>query len=396
VNEPKGQRPLILVLGAGASFGARSGSNPKPPLGKDLARYLCDWLDANDPALSRQPQRWNFWRDRPWLQGFLRKRLNEVVNEEAVENGRNDDKTAWSKNHGPPFERLMDRWIQNKDDEWLDLKDGRGLQNRHCRELLIATQTLLAYAFLKGDKCAFLKHDDLLDELVARQTPTLVVALNYDLLLEEALVRARKAYAYPAVRGIGGTYFVSQGKGEPSTGEPIPIFKLHGSINWLAHESGMPSQTFAVAHETTRPVGYSYCGSFPVAQTDAIHVPQNRNELFRTLEKPTRKPLVAAIYGSGKPVVANPDDVKKHRAACLEAISMLTSADVLLIGLRPVEESDDPVLCELLDRLSGVPGEKSCVNPEPSDCETFRGLGYRTIQMTMEDWLANTSTDTIE
>jgi hypothetical protein len=41
----------ILVLGAGASYGARVGvgATRPPPLRDDLAEYLLAWLSANDP-----------------------------------------------------------------------------------------------------------------------------------------------------------------------------------------------------------------------------------------------------------------------------------------------------------------------------------------------------------
>lgn len=49
------RRPVILVLGAGASFGARQAGEKgtAPPLGNELAEYLLGWLDLNPPNESR-------------------------------------------------------------------------------------------------------------------------------------------------------------------------------------------------------------------------------------------------------------------------------------------------------------------------------------------------------
>jgi hypothetical protein len=384
VEPPEHQRPLILVLGAGASLGAREGLAPKPPLGKNLARYLCDWLDANDRA-----RPWLFTRDQ---QEFVRRRLIEAAKEEdklrkAPDNEEQPEPSVG--NSRVPFEDLMARWFRNEDHEWLDIKKGGRRPNRHCRKLLIGTQTLLAYAFLDGKECAFTQQQDRMDELLARRMPTVVITLNYDLLLEEALVRARKAYTYPGVRDIGGTAFVSRGGGQPSTDEPIPIFKLHGSINWLSHRSGMVSQSPAVSRATTRPVAYSFNGPFPIAQTDAIYIPPNRHSLFRTLENSSDRAVVAAIYGEGKHVVENPHDVEGHRTACWNKVSELNSADVLVIGLRPVARPDDPPLFCLLRCLDSLQGDKVCVNSSKSDCEEFNRRGYHTFPMSLQDWLTN-------
>ena len=42
-------RDIVLVIGAGASFGARRRDLARPPLGKDLAGYLLRWFDRNQP-----------------------------------------------------------------------------------------------------------------------------------------------------------------------------------------------------------------------------------------------------------------------------------------------------------------------------------------------------------
>lgn len=49
-----------------------------------------------------------------------------------------------------------------------------------------------------------------------------IITTNYDLLIEKAIKKIDKDYFYPAI----STYNVSNEKG-------IPIFKLHGSVNWM-------------------------------------------------------------------------------------------------------------------------------------------------------------------
>ena len=372
VNETKDGRPLVLLLGAGASLGARPRWDTLPPLGSRLGCYLRTWLDANNPTFAEErlfdPTGGSplCTGERLWVERLLpelRESLDEVA---SVEKGGNLGQRT-------PFEILMDGWFQRKDG----------------KDLLIVAQTLLAYAFLVGRACAFHERQDLLDQLVARlpaNRPTIVITLNYDLLLEDALKRAGRRYTYPSVPGVEGTIFVSEGQGEA-----IQFFKIHGSINWLSLRSCGVSADLEVARQSTRSVKYIDFGSFPVAQTYATYVTPNRAALFFELERHlSAQTPVAAIYGTGKQVIENPEHVDEHRRACCAQICQLAEADVLAVGLRRAAGEDDPILHELLVSLSRVRGEKTCVNFSANDCEQFESLGYKAIQTTLEDWLTRT------
>jgi SIR2-like domain len=363
-------RPLVLVLGAGASLGARSRCVTVPPLGCGLGGYLLTWLDANDP---RDPSRLapkiheranhcprdagnGLWRE-PLLPK-LREGLKEVIVREnsAVPGSR------------APFEVLMDGWIGRQDG----------------RDLLITMQKLLAHALLVGRECAFDEHPDLLDRLVRglpRDRPLIVVTLNYDILIEDALGRAERRYTYPSVEGVDRTIFVSKVQGEP-----IPMYKIHGSINWLSLESGVVSSDLQVVRQSAKSAEYIDQGQFRVVQTYATYVPPHRRALLFELERSTKTP-VAAVYGTGKPVVANPRHVDAHRQDCCAEIAKLVEADALVVGLRPVGEDDDPVLHEVLRTIAKLEGEKTYVNPSDDDCRHFERLGYGTVAKTLEDWL---------
>jgi hypothetical protein len=356
----RANQPLILVLGAGASLGARARCATLPPLGCGLGKYLLDWLDANEPRDELTSDFPLTAGERLWHESLLpklREELNGVIGQESP----SVDETL------TPFEVLMDKWTKREDGH----------------RILIAMQTLLAYAFLVGHRCAFHEHLDLLDRLVRglpRERPLIVITLNYDLLLEEAFLRDDQRFTYPAVPGVEKTIFFSEGHGEPT-----PVYKIHGSINWLSVRSPGSADP-EVARRATEPVKVEERNGLLVTQTYATYVPPNRESLFLELERSTGTP-VAAVYGTGKPVVENAEHVDAHRRDCLARIARLVEGDALVIGVRHVGEDDDPVLDEVLRAIAKLDGEKTYVNPSDDDCRHFERLGYGTVAKTLEDWL---------
>jgi len=218
----------VLVLGAGASLGARAGlgvrtnDEPLPPLGRGLARYLLRWLSANDPARKLRPFMDGFhYPPSATCPHYTGKELwgNELLDEvrSALVKVAEQDEGDYA---GPatPFEVLMDAWSTSED-------------NEHLR----VVQRLLVYAMNFGYGCAFAKSRDRYDDLLAWFQPTMVVTVNYDTLVEEALLRRSLRYSYPGLLGprdpAGPSIEIVS---SPEGGEIVPIFKLHGSVNWMS------------------------------------------------------------------------------------------------------------------------------------------------------------------
>jgi hypothetical protein len=250
-----------------------------------------------------------------------------------------------------------------------------------------AIQRALAYSMLVGSECAFVAERDGYDRLLERLSRTrllTIVTLNYDILLEDALKRRGIRITYPSVPGVEGTIFTSEG-----SGAVVPVYKPHGSINWLAIRSIGLSASLEVAQTNTKPLKLTRSGPYLATQSHATYVPPNRTSIFHELEtRPVVSGPAVAVYGVGKYVVENPDHVQSHRAHCLTQLGSMADADVLAIGVRPASFEDDPVLSGLLDAIRKIQGHKEYVSPDGADCAAFRQRGFTSKQMTFEGWLS--------
>lgn len=372
--------PLVLLLGAGASFGARAESHLPPPLGAKLGSYLRDWLKANDPKrplrVARPP-----YHDEPvshcpfyagrnlWSENDLADATARLSHVAAAEQSEPIGSNI-------PFERLMETLAQHD----------------HSWRLIGTIQRILCYSMLVGWRCAFIAGTDHYDRLlqrVGRARRLVAITLNYDLLLEDALERRGLRFTYPAVRGVAGTIFTSSGEGAV-----VRVYKPHGSINWLAARSIGVSASLEAARKNTEPLKLTKSGPYFATQSYATYVPPNRTSTFYELEKSYNadRPVVA-IYGSGKHLMENPDHVEQHRSDCRKSIAELDEADVLAIGVRPTTRQDDPVLWEILEVLQKLRGLKEYVAPSQAECGVFQKLGFSTREETFERWLAGTLPD---
>lgn len=185
---------LLIVLGAGASFGARE--EPRPPLGAELLGYVASYLDKHDADPLRSSP---LSRD----EGKHARRLVQS----AIERGET-------------FEAMINRIRREAEYPAYD---------ESLRELTLAIVGALQYerVGLRVDE-AFAPKPDRYDELVSliidagwSKENASFLSLNYDLLLEEALKRAtpEPRADYPDDLTVAFDW---------------RLYKPHGSANWCA------------------------------------------------------------------------------------------------------------------------------------------------------------------
>jgi hypothetical protein len=192
------ERELVVILGAGASYGARE--RPAPPLGKDLLAYLERYLHFIEEEAVRNNS------GLPFRQGGELGKLRRLL-DKANEQG-------WT------YERLVDHEVARYNPYNEDLS----LLNR----LLVAAFSPPSASYNPPIQCldqAFSDRQDLYDDFLSQlkakgfisECPTFIT-LNYDTLLEQAIGRTGGAFDYllPGTSRKGGH----------------ALLKIHGSINW--------------------------------------------------------------------------------------------------------------------------------------------------------------------
>ena len=373
----------VLLLGAGASYGARKGlTDPPPPLGRGLAQYLLQWLDANDP--DRPGVEW--WKTlehtadptivgaEPWRN---KKLLAEVRTELQAVVAKDRETDA------PHFEALMDRWVKEP------------LRRGGYRDHLEFTQRLLSYSMNLGQRCAFIERPDRFDELLGSFKPSVIVTVNYDLLVEQALARRSMRHCHPGIPGpaAGDTFreLVSEG-----TGPIVPMFKLHGSVDWLPVRTGAAGvdEKIVQAHADANPMTPRTNAVDPADRKGAIisydskHTfePEGSINLRFELDRWDYVPVVG-VYGQGKPLLRNLQHVRDHREACSKLLAESGVGSVLAVGIRPVSKDDDPTVYGLTRWLGKNAVNKLYASPTVEHCKEFEAMGFRALPVGLGEYL---------
>lgn len=242
--------------------------------------------------------------------------------------------------------------------------------------LLADINDVIARAMLSGRGCRFPEGTDLLDSLVARYAGRLaaVITFNYDTLTEEALDRASIAYRYPGVDDTSAT-------------DALPIFKVHGSVNWLQVVGTGGGSSLEIARANHRPTRLEAQSGLPFSMnTDSVYAARGRkNTQLEYVQVP--KPTVLATYVRGKPAVHSRDVIDRVRALCLEKVAG-ADADAVVIGLRPpVSDGDDPTWSELCRVLASCRGERLYVSPSADEGRSMGRYGFRSMQRTLAEFL---------
>jgi hypothetical protein len=214
-------KSLLIIVGAGASYGARE---PRPPLGANLLNYVRKYVGLVKEEFSKAPCKWH-----PLEEEELSSLDLLFTEHEKLAAGRSDPHA----NGTAPFERLVSYHLD------------RTKYGAHDPQLRALNRALIGA--LSGDQCyplvddAFIKKQDYYHQLIAAlrqqgRTPrdTAFVSLNYDTLLEAALES----------QDAKGSYDI-----DANTMFDWPFYKLHGSINWMATsdnigQSNSPAATF--------------------------------------------------------------------------------------------------------------------------------------------------------
>lgn len=355
-HTPHRHGTACVILGAGASYGARlnfPGSDP-PPLGDELAGYLLHWYAANERV-----GRLNHVR------GVLELADTECERPGSYIFDRNREDRE-------KFRQTIDwlrqcAWDGSFEDEALHLMEPGSIEEDK-NSLRRTLWHVLAFAMLNGSGCRFREGPDLYDELVGwlldRFNAASFISFNYDVLLEEAIMRKTEELpSYPGLRPISGT--------ATSTGPSV--FKPHGSINWFTLDHSEKAAKLAKGPQ----------GQW-IADYEVEYALLPRTRAIAELKHPGHfKAPVTCVYCPGKPATANHGCIESVRAKALDAVRV--ADQVFLVGLRPPRESfeeheaanegpdraDDPFLVSLCTVLRPMEERVVVVNPSKPDLDGF-------------------------
>ncbi|HUB06076.1 MAG TPA: hypothetical protein VMB50_03705 [Myxococcales bacterium] len=355
----------FLVLGAGASFGARDPPH-RPPLGPKLADYLLTWLTANDPGddisrrMAMEAEQDLTTPAADLFEPAARRRLREFL-DHAVDSS---DFESAARRLIVGRRQLEDRVARSVRAGQLAPDDRTAFHQKPIEEI----NRLVAFAMLGGNaSSAFARRPDRFDELLSLPTfrgRIAVISLNYDILLEEALIRSGRSWGYRGPR-----------RQFPRPGG-IPVFKLHGSINWQRLLPVGPGRTLSVglAGHPLRP------------DTGHEEVQIARPNIIAML-KHSDHPPVLATYSAGKEVDSNWGCIEGSVRSCLRAIRRSPGARATLFGVRLPASTDDPRLERVARALQVLRGQKEFVNPGEDERAAAESLGFEPRERTLGEYL---------
>lgn len=340
-------RDTVIVIGAGASLGARP-DGPRPPLGSGLAQYLLDWYDANAPREddplrsvlmttpldSETPSKWLYRKD-PDVRPILAEAASRV-----------DVKLTG-------FEAMMSELLAGQE-----------------TRLLGKINQVICYALLTGKACAFARREDLYDRLFAalRSTIRAVVTPNYDLLAEEALERAGLNYSYRAVV-------------EPIAAPPdVIIDKFHGSTNFMFTHGAGRGPTVAIAQANTTTTEAVKQGSIlSIYNAIPIHAcagSRRRDNAVFFLKQQHSEPVLVT-YGPGKDSTHGRPFLDRVRSECAADLREHPPGRVIAVGISPPRgDGDDDAWEGLCRQLGSLDCSKEYWSALPDERQRMRELGF--------------------
>ena len=315
-------RENLLVIGAGASFGAREVCANTPPLGDQL----CSWLRIKVPTLLN--------------------RSDLCVPQSILEKG---NEILCTHSEQKNFELLVQK-----------LEDSERLLIQRLIQVCFSELSLVKPALDLG----FNKQADLYDDLVRKMRLPLanwnVISLNYDVLFETALERGENSYRYPFFR-----------KEACNRESGVNIYKPHGSINFFskAEFSSSFGASLGEAPRATQ-IEISPEGK-PILNHPIVFSAGTggSSTLYKAIVNSGCNPVMAN-YTRGKLVEFNFRELKAVRRAAVRVAQH--SKHVLVIGVRPIlDSSDDSFVCELISALKNNSGSIAYVSKGNEDARVM-------------------------
>ena len=371
-------RSKLLIIGAGASRGARDSSDEMscPPLGNNLCRFLLHYLDNFEERKFQGLEREN-GNPHKMHQGYFDRDTFHAVKKflkyAECKYGSADNIVSYeaaildylnSSYSSALLGAFKTQPLKKK--YWDGRNDGRLLDHlNRLIALIFSGDPYAGPAFKEGSDL----YDDLILKLRIEECPSKwsVISFNYDILFEQAATRAG--------------CFDSSSRHVKADGETnlnfIEVLKPHGSINWfpLVDQNNDGRDVFNVT--LNKKIG------FPARETTSSKVEPNFCELQKCLQITTsyNSPIMAH-YTTEKPVLNNFNTIIKQREACVKVAR--DSKQTIIVGLRPPkdgESEDDPVLSEIFHNLSG---QVKYVN---STCTSMDQYGFEIIQKKLSEFI---------
>jgi hypothetical protein len=348
----------VLIVGAGASFGARVGldATPPPPLGDGLAAYLLEWMEMNHPdrvdPITRNRMIIEQDTDVPDPHVWHDERSVEVV--QLLERIKAHPPAA-----GPAFEPMVDELVRRGSLLVLAL-----LNAVIARSMLVATSS-------------FAEKPDRYDALLQLVRPYIaaVASPNYDILLEESFKRAGIRYWYPGLEE------------DPGAGA-IPFSKIHGSVNVSQGGPSSSGSDYAIVQaqarrDPTRLEPQHALGLSVERSTVIVH--HDRAEAIRHYKHWPYDPILAS-YARTKPATDGRARLDAIRESLRTQLDADPDRDVLIIGMRPpIDDEDDPTWIALCGQLTAYRGRRIYLSPSPAECRAMRRRGFEAIRATLEE-----------
>lgn len=350
------------MIGAGASFGAREDLQPgeRPPLGKDLAKYLLSWYAAHDP------QQWepetHILRAERSLDTSIPCSC-DLLDDVSIR-GRMISILEEAKKTALGFEEAMNLLWNDQDSPWYEAPK--------------RVNQLISWAFTTGDTPQFVERSDLYDELVRKlfqKKGLAVISLNYDVLFEEAVYRVlgKEVVWYPGVRF---------GQKELS----LPVYKPHGSSNWFVLRGSSRSADLNIARKLAVPLALGP-EKTPDSQREYAILGDRKNLVSSMKRTHGHFDTVMALIMPRKKVPLNWPAVDRARDLCLEAIFSNPSANATVIGVHVPIDDDDPLVKKCLMALGQLEGQSTFINPSKDEILQSQQLGFDGKNMTLSEFI---------
>lgn len=345
-------RDVVLVIGSGASYGARPRAAPhlRPPMGNALAAYLLRWFDANAP------------RDNDPLWG------NSMGNPRDFGAPSKSLYRSSPKFDDPDLRPILVRAVERSVTSSTAFEDVMNeLLREETRRSLDKVNDVICYSFLCGRECAFPEEEDLYDQLFSglRASLRAVITPNYDLLVEEALERVGLTYRCRGIAEAGDA--------------DVVIDKFHGSVDWFLPSGSGVGSTPEIARRAGRPLEavrqtrvLSYSNAF------GVHAASGHRRWNAVSEhKLGHGSPVLVTYGPGKDTLYGRPHLERVRQECAADLQESPPKKIISLGISPPRGGgDDDAWEKLCQVFHSLPSAKEYWTRIPEHHQQMAAYGF--------------------